>query len=175
MLDKLHLAEAMFPDLLKKPETWKSKYIDYSPPITERLYQDIQLEGVNYRLYLHRIHPCERAFFHPHPWPSAIRVLHVPGSTYEMAIGFSSNERHDPPPYAAIIRAEYGFEYEMTHPDGWHYVKISGRSSASVMLTGPVWERQGGAPRTEKYDFRELTDREKENILYTVEQHYEFD
>lgn len=172
MLDILHRIEEMLPNLLKDRGGWKSKCIDYSPPITHRLYRDVLLDGILYRVYLHRIHPCERAFFHPHPWPSAIRVLPVAGSTYEMAIGFGANDRHDPPPHAAVIRAESGFEYSMEHEDGWHYVRTSGEPSISVMVSGPPWDRAGGAPRTATREFRPLTEQEKEVIFSTVERVY---
>lgn len=173
MLEALHHVEADLPDLLKDVGGWSSKFINYSPPFVERLYRDFVLGGVTYRVYLHRIHPCERAFFHPHPWPSAVRVLGVPGSTYEMAVGFGPNDRHDPPPHAAVIRvAGASFEYTMEHPDAWHYVRTSGEPSVSVMVSGPPWERPGGAPRTATRNFRVLTTREQGVIFSTVAQHY---
>jgi hypothetical protein len=149
---------------------WKSKKIDYSPPIVDRIYRDWDFEGVSYRIYMHRIYACDRAFFHPHPWPSAIRVIGAPNSTYEMGIGFSANERHDPPPHAAVIQVANGFKYEMTHPDGWHYVRIIGEPSISLMVSGPVWDRS--APRTEKYNFRELNDVEYNQLVEDVVDFY---
>jgi hypothetical protein len=175
MLEVLHRVEEMLPDLLGEKAAWRSKCIDYFPPITERLYRDVNLDGVAHRLYLHRIHPCERAFFHPHPWPSAIRVLGTAHSSYEMGVGFGPNDRHDPPPLAARIIVKHGMQYEMCHPDGWHHVKITGEPSVSLMVSGPVWDRPGGAPRTDKYDFRELTTLEKGYILKAVYRYYEID
>jgi len=172
MLGTLHRIEKMLPALLKDEGAWLSKKIDYSPPVVDRLYRDIELDGVGHRVYLHRIYECERAFFHPHPWPSAIRVIGGPGSSYEMGVGFGSNDRHDPPPLAARLIVERGMEYEMCHPDGWHYVKIIGQPSVSLMVSGPVWERPGGAPRTEKFDFRALNKREAKAIFNAVRAHY---
>lgn len=182
MLEVLHLVESKLPGLLEDTEAWASKCIDYSPPITHRLYRDVILDRTTYRVYLHRIHPCERAFFHPHPWPSAIRVLPVVGSTYEMAVGFGPNDRHDPPPHAAVIRVagpktlsgDGGFEYSMEHPDGWHYVRVLGEPSVSVMVSGPPWERPGGAPRTATRDFRPLTEEESDVIFEHVHRCYTY-
>lgn len=165
MLSTLHYVEFILPHLLIDREGWSSKCIDYTPPFVHRLYRDIEFDDKTHRVYLHKIFPCERAFFHPHPWPSAIRVLPVPGSTYEMGVGFSPNERHDPPPYAATLRVQNGFEYEMTHPDGWHHVRVIGEPSMSVMVSGPVWDRPGGAPRTAVKDFRPLTEDEESEIF----------
>lgn len=172
MLDKLRQIEDMLPALLKDEGGWRSKKIDYSPPVVDRLYRDIDLDGVGHRIYLHRIYECERAFFHPHPWPSAIRVIGGLGSSYEMGVGFGSNERHDGPPLAARLIVKQGMQYEMCHPDGWHYVKIIGRPSVSVMVSGPVWERPGGAPRTDKYDFRALDEQEARTLFNAVRAYY---
>jgi hypothetical protein len=88
---------------------------------------------------LHRIHPCERheALFHPHPWPSAMRVLE---GEYEMAIGFGPGMTA--PPVAALMITGGDFRYEMTHPDSWHYVRPLGRPTLSLMVTGKPWERE---------------------------------
>src|SRR5262249_19829040 len=93
----------------------------------------------------HRIHPCERgqALFHPHPWPSAMRVLE---GEYEMAVGYGPGMEE--PPIAALMVAQGDFRYEMTHPDGWHYVRPLRRPSMSVMVTGKPWSRE--APRSSK-------------------------
>ena len=41
------------------------------------------------RIYLHRIYPCApgEALFHPHLWPSAMRIL---SGEYEMAVGYGA-------------------------------------------------------------------------------------
>lgn len=171
MLDVLHRVEAMLPDLLADRAGWSSKLIDYTPPVVWRLYRDVDIDGVGHRVMLHRIFPCERAFYHPHPWPSAIRVLPVPGSTYEMAVG-STLLDGSPTPYAAVIRACSGLEYAMTDPSGRHYVKVIGEPSQSVMVTGPVWEDAPKAPRTANYPFRALSTAEADVVFDFVCERY---
>jgi hypothetical protein len=82
--------------------------------------------------------PCEpgEALFHPHPWPSAMRILE---GTYEMAVGHGAGSTA--PPIAARIIASGDFRYEMTDPDAWHYVRPIGRPSLSIMVTGKPWPR----------------------------------
>jgi len=129
--------------LLDDPEGWETLLVNYEPPWVERLWRDF--EG-GYRLYLHRIYPCEKALFHPHPWPSAIKVL---SGSYEMGVGYrhsrpGENQRTpdwtpSPPPIAATIVLTPGSSYEMIEPAGWHYVKPLVGPSLSIMVTGPKW------------------------------------
>lgn len=175
MLDVLQWAEDNLGALLDEGDAWKSKCINYTPPVVDRLYRDFRIPGgaeESHRLYLHRIHPCERAFFHPHPWPSAVRVIGGEGSRYFMGIGFGPNERHDPPPCAAVTVLTPGSRYAMPHPDGWHYVRIEGAPSVSLMVSGPEWGRPGGAPRTAKHEFRPLTDEESASLVRDVRGFY---
>src|SRR6185503_7498206 len=79
----------------------------------------------------------------PHPWPSAIRVL---SGKYEMGIGFGAGD--EAPPVAARVILSAGNEYEMTHPDGWHYVRPINEPSMSLMVTGRPWERP--SPKSER-------------------------
>jgi hypothetical protein len=133
MLDVLARVEAELPTLLVS-STWNSLDINYHPPFVERLW----LPWREYRISLHRIHPCEPsvALFHPHPWPSAMRILE---GTYEMAVGYGSGTT--PPPMAARIVAGGDFRYEMTDPDAWHYVRPLDRPAMTVMVTGKPWQR----------------------------------
>ncbi len=135
MLDVLAQLEQELPAMLQDESIWRSVYVDYHPPIVERLWTSWR----TYRVYLHRIHPCEReqALFHPHPWPSAMRVLE---GKYEMAVGFGSGMEE--PPVAALMVSSGDFHYEMTHPDSWHYVRPLGTPTLSVMLTGKPWDRE---------------------------------
>jgi hypothetical protein len=73
MLDVLAQLEQALPAMLRDESIWHSLYVDYHPPTVERLWAPWR----DYRAFLHRIHPCarEQALFHPHPWPSAMRVL----------------------------------------------------------------------------------------------------
>ena len=98
MFKRLREVEQELPDLLEK-EIWNGLYIDYHPPIVERVWTQV---GEN-RIYLHRIHPCSEgeALFHPHPWPSAMRIL---SGEYEMGIGYG--EGTEPPEIAAIVKLD---------------------------------------------------------------------
>jgi len=140
MLDVLHEIERRLPVMLASSEGWSSLDVDYHPPRVERVFRD---DGAH-RISLHVIHPCERheSLFHPHPWPSAIRVL---SGAYEMTVGAGKGE--SPPPEVLTVVAHEGFEYEMTHPDGWHRVRPIGAPSLSVMVTGRPWVRS--SPRSE--------------------------
>jgi hypothetical protein len=141
MLDVLARVEQVLPGLLQDESVWQSLYVDYHPPMVERLWTPWQ----DYRVFLHRIHPCRReeALFHPHPWPSAMRIL---DGEYEMAVGFGAGM--EDPPVAALMVARSDFRYEMSHPDSWHYVRPLVRPTLSVMVTGRPWNRE--APRSSK-------------------------
>jgi hypothetical protein len=141
MLDHLHAAEKELPRLLRSSSGWKSLRVDYHAPFVDRVYRD--LDG--HRLCLHRIHPCAPAdaLFHPHPWPSAMRIH---SGTYEMGVGYGRGDA--PPPVAARLVATGPLEYEMTDPDAWHYVRPIGGPALTVMLSGPPWGRS--APRSER-------------------------
>lgn len=141
MLEVLARVEGELPQLLLDEAGWQSVDVDYHPPRVERLWR----RWGDHRVYLHRIHPCGRedALFHPHPWPSAMRVLE---GEYEMAVGFGAGTTL--PPVAALMVTRGDFRYEMTHPDAWHYVRPLGAPTLSVMVTGRPWDRE--APRSEK-------------------------
>jgi hypothetical protein len=141
MLDVLAGVERELPALLRDDTRWQSLYVDYHPPTVERLWA----RWGEYRVFLHRIHPCGpgEALFHPHPWPSAMRVLE---GEYEMAVGFGPGMAV--PPVAALMVARGDFRYEMTHPDSWHYVRPLGKPTLSVMVTGKPWARE--SPRSTK-------------------------
>jgi hypothetical protein len=135
MLDILAAVEEALPDLLADEASWKSLYIDYHPPTVERLWR----HWGEYRVSLHRIHPCPpgAALFHPHPWPSAMRIL---DGEYEMAVGYGKGMQE--PPVAALMIARGDFRYTMTDPDAWHYVRPIDRPSMSLMVTGKPWDRE---------------------------------
>ncbi len=126
--------EMWLAEYLQDESRWKSVFVNYHSPFVERLWT----EWGPYRVNLHRIHPCtqEEALFHPHPWPSAMKIL---SGEYEMAIGFSAGEIA--PPVAATVVLVEGASYEMTHPDGWHFVRPIGAPAMSLMVTGKPWER----------------------------------
>jgi hypothetical protein len=143
VLDVLARLEIALPDLLADEASWKSLDINYHPPRVERLWRS----WGEFRVSLHRIHPCaiEDALFHPHPWPSAMRVL---DGTYEMAIGYGSGST--PPPIAVRIVSTGDLRYEMTDVDAWHYVRPIGRPAMTIMVTGTPWQRDavGAEPQS---------------------------
>ena len=134
MLDVLARLEADLPGLLTDETGWNSLDINYHPPRVERLWRS----WGDYRVSLHRIHPCVTpdALFHPHPWPSAMRVL---VGTYEMAVGYGAGTT--PPPVAAKMIAAGDLRYEMVDRDAWHYVRPIGGPAMTVMVTGRPWSR----------------------------------
>lgn len=144
-LRQLELALAALPDM---PGGWGSLDVDYEPPRVERAWRDLD-NGL--RLYLHRIHPCERALYHPHPWPSSVKIL---SGSYEMGIGYGHGV--DPPPRAATVILGAGASYEMLDPDGWHYVRPIGGPSLSVMITGAPWSRRHPGEKKPKKGLRPL-------------------
>jgi hypothetical protein len=139
MWTALEAVERALPALLADEAAWQSLDIDYHPPRVERLWR----AWGDHRVCLHRIHPCapEEALFHPHPWPSAMRILQ---GVYEMDVGWGPGTH--PPAVAARLRLGPGSTYEMTDPDGWHRVRPIGGVSQSVMVTGAPWSRV--APRS---------------------------
>lgn len=155
MLDVLHNAERALPALLRNDDVWKSAFVDYHPPFVERVW----CEWLENRIYLHRILPCGpgEALFHPHPWPSAMKVLQ---GSYEMAVSYGTGV--SVPPIAARLILGTGSEYEMTDPDGWHYVRPLKQPSISLMVTGKPWARV--SPKSDKH-LSELAPDKKKEIL----------
>lgn len=130
--ERLDAACAALPALLDE-DGWKSLYIDYEKPHVERLHRNLE-DG--FRLMLHVIHPCERAeaFWHPHPWPSIVRVVK---GAYETGIG--SIETNRPTSLATVVRGGPGLTYLMPDPEVGHYVLPLGGEVWSIMLTGPMF------------------------------------
>ncbi len=162
MLDILHRVENQLPEMLQEEADWNSLFIDYHPPVVERLWR----QWFEFRIYLHRIHPCEpgEALFHPHPWPSAMHVL---DGAYEMAIGYGTGEKE--PPIAARIILRAGAEYEMTDPHSWHYVRPLDHPSMSLMIAGKPWDPS--LPKSGKV-LDPLAANQKEEILKFFRAHY---
>lgn len=133
LFERLVAAEAALPGLLEDDD-WHSLFIDYEHPFVERLWRPWG-EG---RLSLHAIHPCppEQALYHPHPWPSAMRLK---GRGYRMRIGFGAGM--EPPPVAAELVLPPETAYAMAQVDGWHTVCPEGGIAYSVMVTGAPWGR----------------------------------
>lgn len=145
-LQALYEVEKVIPALLQESiDSWLSLDIDYEPPHVERLWRPYTLkDGSGVRICLHRIHPCEKALLHPHPWPSAVRIL---SGEYEMGVaGINqvplSGETLPAGKPLAIIRLKAGSSYEMTNKFGWHYVKPLGEVSLSIMVMGKLYPEQ---------------------------------
>ena len=134
MLDLLDIVLAELPTLVASPQGWTGMRIDYHPPFVDRVWRPWR----NCRLSIHRIHPCapEDALFHPHPWPSAMRIL---AGRYAMDLGYGAGIAA--PPVAARVIATAGTSYEMTDRDAWHAVRPLGGPAVTVMLSGPPWQR----------------------------------
>ncbi len=113
------------------PKVWHTVDINYRPPHVERIWCRVGDDQIN----LHCIHPCNEgvAFFHPHPWASAIHAI----DGYEMGIG-RINERTPEP--LAIIELAAGSYYSMENPNGMHYVRPVNRPNHSVMISSPPWK-----------------------------------
>ena len=125
------------PDLLADAGGWQSLDVDYEPPRVERLWRQVR----RFRLSLHRIHPCEKALYHPHPWPSAVHIL---TGSYVMEVGYGAGDA--PPPVAMTTQLGVGSLYEMIDRDGWHSVRPTRGLSTSIMLTGEPWGRPSPHP-----------------------------
>lgn len=170
MLGRLHEVEERLSSLLDAgPSAWESLDIDYEPPRVERLW--LQLGDL--RVNLHRIHPCETALYHPHPWPSAIRIL---SGTYEMGIGYLTpvdKINHRPVNEAARVVLVEDAEYEMIEAYGWHYVRPLGQPSLSLMVTGKPWPALfSHAEFGKAAQLRPLTDEAKAALLDDFQFHW---
>jgi len=136
--------------LISKP--LYSMHIDYHKPYVNRIF----FNDRDFRIFLHKIFPCvesKEALVHPHPWSSAIKII---AGNYEMGIGHS--ETNVAPKFDCILDIGPGTYYEMTEPDGWHYVKPNEHPSYSLMLTHTKNYR--AEQKTEQHQFRRLTEEE---------------
>lgn len=168
MLDTLLRIEKVLPKLIENREAWHSLDVDYEPPRVERVWRDTEDDmGDPVRICLHRIHPCETALIHPHPWPSAMRV--VQGS-YEMLIGDGGVDSlagiqgyHK---CATLILAP-GSAYEMVDPHAWHSVRPLGEVAYSLMVMGPKYEQQifDHKPFGQGRELKPLSDEAVDEIL----------
>jgi hypothetical protein len=113
-----------------------------------------------HRVFLHQIHPCEKALFHPHPWPSAVKVL---SGLYEMGISYGVG-KGDPPEAATCILAA-GSSYEMIEPNGWHYVRPLGSASLSLMVTAAPWDMHYLGEKRPHEKLHPLSDQAVDNLL----------
>lgn len=137
MFPALEQAERELPSLLLASSDWQSLLVDDEKPSVERLWMPYG-EG---RLMLHVIHPCApgEPLYHPHPWPSAMRIV---DGWYETAYGHGPPDG-PPPPMGERKALGAGSRYEMVNPEAWHYVRPLGGPAATVMVTGKPWGASG--------------------------------
>ncbi len=162
MIAILEQVESHLPSLLRDAVKWKSLDINYHPPRVERLWRQLD----NVRVCLHKIHPCkgDQALFHPHPWPSAMKVL---SGTYEMAIGYGAGD--EAPPMAVTMIVTGGMKYEMVDPDSWHYVRPIDDVAMTLMVTGHPWSRS--APGGDQ-QLSPVSERSREEMLRFFREKY---
>ena len=163
MLDQLKLVEQHLAVLLNQKDLWKSIFVDYEKPFVERLW----CPWNEYRINLHRILPCEadECFFHPHPWPSAMKIV---DGIYQMKVGYGAGL--EAPPTAATLNLAPGSTYEMVDPDAWHSVRPLNLPVYSVMLTGKPWGRE--MPKDEHGPLSLLPDHKVKEILSVFREYY---
>jgi len=132
MLDVLERALVALPEFLDYEHslTWQSLAVRYETPHVNRLWW----EWEDYRINLHKIFPCDTALWHPHPWPSAVKIF---SGAYEMGLAYGDGTARYT--VAQTVLCE-GSRYSMTEQLGWHYVKPIGNPSFSVMVTGKPWD-----------------------------------
>jgi hypothetical protein len=155
MLNVLAQVEKDLPKLLMA-DGWKSLYIDYHPPVVERMYRQWERDE-SIRISLHWIHACDRtaSLYHRHPWPSACKLL---TGAYWMRVGSSWMRDDEEGPGAVVseILLHAPSSYEITEREGWHSVspisdtggvdssemmtyRRSSGGSLSLMVSGPPW------------------------------------
>lgn len=162
MLNDLLNIEKELARHLAEEDTWSSVYVDYHKPYVKRLWKQIG----THRVYLHQIASCERSesLFHPHPWPSAMKVIE---GVYEMGVGYSKTNEA-PVAVSTLILPKNSY-YEMVDIDSWHYVRPLSTVSYSLMLTGAPWRRD--APKSD-YPLRQLGSDEKRAIFDLFRKEY---
>lgn len=153
VIGKLKEIEKQLPSLLSSVNEWNSVYINYEKPFVERLWRQIGED----RLYLHKIYPCKRdeAFFHPHPWKSAIKII---SGTYEMGVG-NSGSRSDITIRLILTAGSY---YEMLSLHDWHYVCPIEHPSYSIMVSGKPLNHNA---KPERPGLKPLSNNVKNNLL----------
>ncbi|RDJ35387.1 MAG: hypothetical protein DWQ19_11265 [Crenarchaeota archaeon] len=153
---------------LSNQGNWNSLYIDYEKPIVERLWTTMQIDGIDYRIYLHKIYPCEKeeALFHPHPWPSAMVLCQ---GNYETVIGYGEPDATTKPRPMGPFYLSEGSVYQMLTPFEWHYVRPIKEPCITLMVAGPPYSPAMVTPpynpNKNKPELRPLTKQESQPIF----------
>lgn len=166
MFNQLLDIETLLPELLQQESIWKSVFVDYHLPYVERLWTSITLNNQEYRIYLHRILPCnlEDCLFHPHPWPSIIKIL---SGEYIMQVGWGEGMKE--PEIATTLILPTNTIYEMTNINAWHAVSPMKEASFSLMITGQPWDRE--SHKSTKI-LSPLNEEQKNNLLLFFKNKY---
>lgn len=167
MRTMLTVVEHALPKLLLDENLWKSVYVDYHKPFVKRLWTPFIYNNNAYRIYLHEIQACniDEALFHPHPWPSIMKLL---SGSYNMIVGYGHGLIE--PPIALSLELPTGTIYEMSEINAWHAVSPIDDSSFSLMITGEPWNRE--SHKSTKL-LNELSYTEKLNILTSFKSIYQ--
>ena len=147
--------------------------MDYLPPRVERVWLQYDDE---YRLLIHKIHPCtkEEALFHPHPWKSAVHVLPI-GGGYGHSVGtlnaLGNNEVY------CEMEVHGEMYYEMLNIEGCHSVRPIESPIYSIMLIGkPIWKDNSETFHdwlaVKPTDLKPLTNYARNQILFKIQKWY---
>lgn len=166
MLDTLEDVMQKLPEMVKDITLWDSLIINRRKPFTYRAFHILN-NGV--RICLHKFDPCERhdAFFHPHPWPSAMRVMR---GKYRMEVG-ASPDYNKPPMTVMETVLSAGSTYSSDEPNFWHSVQPL-ETCYSVMVNSAPWSKDVAhfaAPTTKGKDLDKMTDEQLRLHLLTFE------
>lgn len=125
-------------ELLSNGSNWNTLFIDYYPPVVERLW--LQYDN-NHRLFVHKIYPTrEPCLYHKHKWEAAFKLIK---GSYEMGVTYSEKEISSEEAYNLKDISRFilsaGSYYEMLNTHTLHYVKPLDSYSISLMLTGNMY------------------------------------
>lgn len=140
MLHILWDAEVNLREMLSEPnDSWNTMDITYHDPHVQRCWKQFRTD---YRVMLHRIHPCGHgnALWHSHPWPSAVSIV---SGTYEHDVGYMDDESNGKTilPLTRTL-LERGSRYEMLNPKAWHSVRPISPGCLTIMVTGVPYKEK---------------------------------
>jgi len=164
MIGVLEEVEKELPDLLDRYD-WESLNVDYFPPKVWRVWR----QHGDFRICLHKIFPTDKVvLYHPHKWPSAMRVLK---GQYEMNLGYKWDIELDPHHAGKLILAA-GSAYEMNLPHQWHSVRpVNCEYALTLMIMGPMYKSKFEG-REVKKKLQPLGDRTKRAIKTEFKEYY---
>jgi len=127
--------ESELPERIAKGD-FRSMHVTYAKPYVERLF----FSRGEHRVFLHRIDSCapEEALWHPHPWPSLIKVLDTEGGLYRHSVGDKDSVFAVQMGVASSWPELRPITYTMLEPKAYHSVSTD-KASWSIMITGPRW------------------------------------